>query len=110
MASRHKHPPWGFAGGHDGSINDVQVHRSAGGYESRATWSNEPLAGGDLVRFISGGGGGYGNPHNRPADKVLDDWKNQYITATEALEYFGVVIDEVAQTVDEVQTKLKRQI
>ena len=109
MASRHKFPPWGFAGGADGSINDVQVLRTDGKQESRATWSNEPLSQGDLVRFISGGGGGYGDPLKRPVAKVFEDWKNQYITAEEASEYFKVVIDETAQSVDDEKTAALRK-
>ena len=94
MASRFKNPPWGFAGGKDGSRNEVQVHRASGEMESRATWSHAPLAKGDLVRFVSGGGGGYGNPRNRPVEKVMNDWKDQYITLEEAREEFGVLTDE----------------
>lgn len=93
MASRHKIAPWGFAGGADGSVNDVQIHAADGSVKSAATWSHEPLGRGDLVRLISGGGGGYGNPLRRPADKVLEDWENGFVTLEEALEVYGIAID-----------------
>lgn len=107
MASRHKHAPWGFAGGCDGSINDVQVLR-ADGAESKATWSHALVRQNEVVRFISGGGGGYGDPKKRPVEKVFADWKDQYITAAEAKEYYGVVIDEAAKKVDEAATAALR--
>ena len=92
MASRHKIAPWGFAGGRDGSVNDVQIHRN-GDARSAATWSHEPLKRGDLVRLISGGGGGYGDALKRPAEKVLEDWKDGFVTVGEALDAYGVAID-----------------
>lgn len=94
MASRHKIAPWGFAGGRDGSVNDVQIHTAGGEVKSAATWSHEPLNRGDLIRLISGGGGGYGDPEKRPVEKVLEDWRNDFVTLEEAKEEYGVVIDE----------------
>lgn len=103
IASRYRIPPWGFAGGNDGSPNEVLVIRTTGEVESKATWSHEPLVKGDLIRFISGGGGGYGDPKKRPPEKVLADWKDQYITTQEAAEDFGVIIDEVTGIIKELK-------
>ncbi len=99
IASRHKIAPWGYADGKDGSINDVQIIRESDGtVKSAATWSHEPLIENDLVRLISGGGGGYGDPMKRPVEKVLEDCRNDYITIVEALEDYGVTIDENKET------------
>jgi len=109
IASRYKYSPWGLNGGEDGSINEVRLIRPYGGEESRATWSHEPLSRGDLVRFVSAGGGGYGDPHKRPSEKVLSDWKNQYISAEEARCSYGIVIDEAGAAVDDAETVKLRQ-
>ena len=60
----------------------------------KATFSNYPLKKNDLIRFISGGGGGYGNPLERDPEMVLDDVLNEYITADEARYVYGVVLIE----------------
>lgn len=109
IASRHKISPWGLNGGLDGSVNEVRLFRSGGGSEARATWSHEPLRGGDLVRFVSAGGGGYGDPRRRPAEKVLEDWIDNYITPDEAREVYGVAINEADRTIDRELTEKLRQ-
>jgi N-methylhydantoinase B len=38
-------------------------------------------------------GGGYGNPLNRPAEKVVEDVKNGYITLAQAKDVYGVSVD-----------------
>lgn len=38
------------------------------------------------------GGGGYGNPHERPVEKVLWDVKNGLVSIKGAREDYGVVI------------------
>ncbi|MEM4345497.1 MAG: hypothetical protein QXI02_01225, partial [Candidatus Caldarchaeum sp.] len=45
---------------------------------------------GDLVRLVTGGGGGYGNPRERDRQLVLEDVRNGYITPREALSTYGV--------------------
>lgn len=110
MASRYKYPPWGFAGGKDGSPNAVTLFKADGSSaETRATWSHEPMVKGDLVRFITGGGGGYGDPLKRPVESVLRDIRDEMITIEEARQDYGVVIDEESGELDEEATRLARQ-
>ncbi|ATW28499.1 hydantoinase B/oxoprolinase family protein [Candidatus Formimonas warabiya] len=94
IVSKHKYPAWGFAGGKDGSPNVVEIHYADGAEPLRgATFSNYVMHKGDLVRFISGTGGGYGNPLERPAEKVLQDVKDEFITCAIAEKDYGVVVD-----------------
>ena len=110
IASRFKYPPWGFAGGKDGSPNGVTLFKADGSSPTtRATWSHEPLVEGDLVRFITGGGGGYGDPKQRPVESVLRDLRDEMITVEEAREDYGVIIDEKSGQLDEEATKQARQ-
>ncbi|SHM86803.1 N-methylhydantoinase B [Caldanaerovirga acetigignens] len=112
IASRYRYLPWGVNGGSPGSNNKVQVFTN-GDIVERATFSNFPLKKNDLVRFISGGGGGYGNPIERDPMMVLEDVKNEYITPEKALKVYGVVIEEkegaLSVNMDETQ-KLRQKM
>ncbi|MGB9826404.1 MAG: hydantoinase B/oxoprolinase family protein, partial [Desulfofundulus sp.] len=109
IVSRHRIPPWGFAGGKDGSPNVVEIHPADGsGPIIGATFSNYPMRKGDLVRFISGCGGGYGDPLERPVEKVWQDVKDQVITIETAAREYGVIIDPVTLEVDREKTEKLR--
>ncbi len=109
LYSRHKSLPWGLQDGQDGAPNSVEVIRAKDNSVTRSSvWSNVPLDKGDVVRFTSGSGGGYGNPRRRPAALVLQDWANDFITDQEAREVYGVVIDTARGLVDEAATNRLR--
>ncbi|MDQ7094809.1 hydantoinase B/oxoprolinase family protein [Desulfosporosinus sp. PR] len=97
---RFDYPAWGYSGGHDGSPNGFDFIRRDGSHEPQAgTGSKILLHKGDIVRMVTGSGGGYGNPLKRPAEKVALDVKNGYITVKEAEEIYGVLVDEAGNTV-----------
>ncbi|MDQ0286505.1 N-methylhydantoinase B [Desulfofundulus luciae] len=110
IVSRHRIPPWGFAGGKDGSPNVVEIHPADGSEPIiGATFSNYPMRKGDLVRFISGCGGGYGDPLARPVEKVWQDVKDEYITIETAAREYGVIIDPVTLEIDRGKTEKLRE-
>ena len=89
---RCKFPPWGIGGGQNGSSNYVEVIRAekqAGDKEIYAKPARVPLNKDDVVRMVTATGGGWGDPKQRPRDKVLEDIKNGYITAEQAACYGG---------------------
>jgi N-methylhydantoinase B len=91
---RHLRPPWGTAGGRDGSPNYVQVVRADG--QATASFgkvSRLPLRRGDLVRLVTGTGGGYGDPREREPGLVRADLRDQIITAAEAADVYGLPPD-----------------
>jgi N-methylhydantoinase B len=51
-----------------------------------------PFAAGDLIRAISGGGGGRGDPRRRDPQRVLADVRNGWRSVSEAREIYGVVL------------------
>lgn len=53
----------------------------------------EHIAPGAVFRYITNGGGGWGDPSRRDPAKVLCDVRDGYISAQEALEQYGVVIE-----------------
>jgi N-methylhydantoinase B len=85
-------PPWGEAGGRDGSPNYVEVIRadrpSAERYQKI---SRLRLRRGDLIRLVTGSGGGFGDPREREPRLVLDDLRDGIITRREAAEIYGLV-------------------
>ena len=88
---RNLRPPWGAAGGRDGSPNYVEVVRDGsrlGG--SFGKISRMPLRRGDLVRLVTGTGGGYGDPREREPERVRQDLRDQIISDREAAECYGV--------------------
>jgi N-methylhydantoinase B len=88
---RHLFPPWGAAGGRDGSPNYVEVVRDGSTHgESFGKTSRFTLRRGDLVRLVTGTGGGYGEPREREPELVRADLRDEIITAREAAEVYGL--------------------
>ena len=93
---RHLFPPWGAAGGRPGSPNYVQVVRADGSAGERfGKGSRLPLRRGDLVRLVTGTGGGYGDPAERDRALVAADLRDGLITPEEANDVYGLTADPV---------------
>jgi N-methylhydantoinase B len=81
MIERCRVPPWGVFGGQPGAPSRVTLvwgadQRSLAGKESLQ------LLAGDRVVVETAGGGGYGEPAERPAGLVARDHHEQYVSAT----------------------------
>ena len=92
---RHKYLPWGVEGGHQGSRNAVQI-RFADGREPVTVGKTArfPLAQGDVVRLITGTGGGWGNPRDRDRSAVIADLLAGLITEQTARDVYGLTDSE----------------
>ena len=87
--SRFKHPPWAIAGGLEGSPNYVEVLRRDGTSEVHAIITGLRLEQDDVIRVVTGNGGGYGDPRNRSPETIADDLQNGYLTPERAREVYG---------------------
>jgi N-methylhydantoinase B len=87
--SRSKHPPWGFDGGEDGSPNYVEVVRKSGERERYAVVTGVGLDQGDVIRIVTGTGGGWGAPSLRSAAAIADDLLNEYTSVERARDVYG---------------------
>lgn len=105
---RSVEPAWGMAGGDGGSVNYFEVERDGQVIHRGARIANFPLRQGDLVRIVTGRGGGWGAPAQRPVAAVLDDVLDGYITPAEARANYGVVIDLERRAVDSAATAALR--
>ena len=84
---RTKFPPWGLAGGGQGQSNRAAV--VVQGEEKDASKATAVLTpAGEFLDFHTGGGGGYGDPARRPAEKVQADLKDGYISETFARRHY----------------------
>jgi N-methylhydantoinase B len=87
---RHLYPPWGAAGGLDGSPNYVEVLRDGKPIGPRfGKVSRMPLRRDDLVRLVTGSGGGYGEPREREPGLVAADLRDEIVTPGEATEFYA---------------------
>ncbi|AXC51237.1 hydantoinase B/oxoprolinase family protein [Paracoccus suum] len=101
--------PWGFAGGADGAPARIELARG-GNLAPEALPSKIPyrhLSRGDRLTAVGPCGGGYGNPHERDPQAVLDDLLDGLITADDARAQYGVAIVDGA--IDNAETKLLRR-
>ncbi|MGH2619811.1 MAG: hydantoinase B/oxoprolinase family protein [Anaerolineales bacterium] len=108
---RFKYPPWGAGGGEDGSPNAVEIIPSGATLPlvRRGKLARYPLMRGDVARLITGAGGGYGNPLERKPVLIQEDVRNQYFSASQARDSFGVVLDDDLLLVDAEATRTLRE-
>jgi N-methylhydantoinase B len=58
--------------------------------------------------MVTGGGGGHGDPFQRPAEDVLEEVRAEYITAAQAREDYGVVVAADGRSIDTAGTSRLR--
>lgn len=87
--TRSKHPAWGLEGGRDGSSNYVRFMPVEGEPSEFAFVSNMKTKPGDVIRVITGNGGGLGDPKDRPREKVAADLRDGLISADTARDIYG---------------------
>jgi len=95
QAGRFVYPPDGIFKGRPGAC-------------ARFLKNNEPadpsgltfLDPGDVISFVSAGGGGYGDPAERDPEAVLKDVQSGYVSVEKAKTAYQVVIDPQTLTLD----------
>jgi N-methylhydantoinase B len=94
LGDRADHQPFGIAGGQPAAANRVSYRK--GGEDVipplRSKYEKVPLGPGDLVFGNSPGGGGYGDPLDRPLDAVERDLNLGTVSRTTAERDYGVVV------------------
>jgi N-methylhydantoinase B len=100
QAGRFKYPPRGLFGAGSGALAQFLVNGKDGD-PSGLTLCQK----GDVIQFISAGGGGYGNAFERNPEAVEQDVINGYVSIEKARDDYGVVIDPDTLKVDLVATE-----
>ena len=105
-------PAFGVLGGRSGKPLASWVEDTAGHTVEFATPGK---VGGHLVHenervvLRSAGGGGYGDPLDRPAEKVAEDYRLGYISDAALGDLYGVVLTPGTASVDATATDALRQ-
>jgi N-methylhydantoinase B len=82
-------------GGHAGSVNYVEVLPADGSTPRRlGKAASRRLARGDVVRLVTGTGGGHGDPRRRERALVREDLANGLITERDAHEVYGLLEED----------------
>ena len=96
--------PFGLHGGKAGKSSGIYVRRAgerewqtfsdAFGVMSPSKFSGIVLRQGDQVKIVAPGGGGWGNPLEREAERVLQDVIEGFVTPEAALRDYGVQVTQ----------------
>jgi N-methylhydantoinase B len=95
IAERGRVVPDGVFGGKPGALFQCRIDRSGGGVDLLPAKGEQALlARGDRVAIQPAGSGGYGDPLTRPAELVLADVVDGYVSTEQAAAQYGVVIKD----------------
>ena len=83
-------PPWGLAGGQAGAVNGVEITSPDGSVRHVRKATQHPIAAGERVRIMTGGGGGLGAPAERDPEAVRRDVREGYVSAEAARRDYGI--------------------
>ena len=92
MKKKTKTKPWALRGGHEPETNAMIVWPETD-RAHRARMERFTMEPGDRFRNLSGGGGGWGNPLDRPIELVREDVLDEYVSVEEAEMVYGVIVD-----------------
>ncbi|MFB6194643.1 MAG: hydantoinase B/oxoprolinase family protein [Haloplanus sp.] len=97
--------PAGHLGGEAGDPPSVRVRRENGAVEEVPhAFVNLDIGPGDTYVQDSGGGGGVGDPHDRPPERVRRDVRNGYVSRAAAREEYGVAFEPDSLAIDRERT------
>ena len=104
-------PPWGMEGGASGTLNRIEVLKEEETLQRIRKTVACKLRKNDVVRIITGAGGGWGEPLERDPALVAEDVIAGLISRQQAETVYGVVIDPDKTQVNEPATiSLKKRL
>ncbi|CAN5503556.1 hydantoinase B/oxoprolinase family protein [soil metagenome] len=88
--------PPGVAGGTNGGPNRLVLNIGTEDENDLGMFAtNVPLRSGDVIDFVSNGGGGFGEPLDREPAAVREEVIDGYLSIGKAREVYGVVVEAV---------------
>jgi N-methylhydantoinase B len=107
-SDRRRFPPFGLAGGLAGAPSTNLSELPGGPPEQWPTKFTRSLGHDQVFTHRTAGGGGFGDPLARPAERVLEDVLEDKVSIDCARELYGVAIDPYSLQVDEAATATLR--
>lgn len=103
-------PPWGINGGRAGGTSNKWILRKGSDTPERipSKIDNLEVEAGDRVIFRTAGSGGWGDPFDRPIEKVVQDVRHDIMSVERAATEYGVVLVGDNLTTDEAATAALR--
>jgi len=110
-SDRHKIRPWGLNEGLPGAcgkfiLNPGRSNQKVLPSKISGVLINEN----DILRIITAGGGGYGTPLERDPEKVKKDNILEKVSKDQALNSYGVVIDETREIDQSATVRLRKKM
>jgi N-methylhydantoinase B len=102
-SDRRAHRPYGLYGGQPGAPSTNVLSRPEGDVVL-PTMLSTTLYTGELIYHHMAGGGGWGDPFERPVDEVARDVRDDKVSLAAAREQYGVVLDEKTLAVNATMT------
>ena len=102
-------PAFGLYGGGDGTLNFIDLHYPDG--EIYRPTSKDLVTGvpaGTTYVQQAGGGGGFGDPRERPAERVAKEVRDGITSLERAREIYGVAVDPESHALDAEETERLR--
>ena len=94
-------PPFGLYGGQPGATGSYLVDRGDGFEPASPTFASKaadvPLRRGDVVSQQTAGGGGLGDPRDRPLEAIAHDVREGYVTVDWAVTAYALEPDALEQ-------------
>lgn len=104
------YPPFGLNGGLCGRPGSVTINPGMPNEQHVVPLSDGTvMKQGDLLRFATSGGGGWGHPFDRPAERVALDVEDGFVSVESALEDYGVALDPDTLELDAAATTDRRR-
>ncbi len=86
-------PAWGVDGGLPGRLSAATLNPGTPSEKNLPPRiSDLRLKLGDILTVEPGGGGGVGDPRDRPSEKVIEDMEDGYITLQKAKDIYGLAV------------------
>jgi N-methylhydantoinase B len=89
--TRSRFPAWPLFGAQAGSPNYIEVIRRSGARERFSSVSGLTVMKDDVIRIVTGNGGGLGIPAERDHEAVRSDVRNGLVSRERAAEVYGLV-------------------
>jgi len=101
-------PNYGLFGGKGSVLNYIKLYYPDG--TEKIPLSKDMIEGipdGTIYKQVAGGGGGFGNPHERNLDAVVKDIRNGVVSLEQAQQEYGVLLKQGTFEID-INNTVKR--